>query len=87
MELQWHDLILIALPGLIAMITKPEWPGTVKYLVAIVVCGLASLVEIYLTGISISAALGKSFLITFASYAGIWKPLGAADRVEAKING
>lgn len=94
MELQWHDALLLVVPGLIAIITKPGWPGSVKYLVAIGACILASLVEFYLTiwlageiQTSFMAEFAKSFLIIFGTYAGIWKPTGAADTVENKING
>jgi len=87
MELNWHDLFLLAIPGLIAIITKPDWSGTVKYFVAISLCGLAAVAEIYLSGGSTFSAIAKAFLITFASYAGIWKPLGLADKVETKVNG
>ncbi len=94
MVFQWHDLILLAIPGLIAVITKPEWPGTVKYLVAIGICALASFAEFYLSvwivgGVQQSfwTDFVKSFLVIFGTYAGIWKPLGAADRVESRVNG
>lgn len=94
MVFQWHDLLLLAIPGLIAIITKPDWSGTVKYAVAIGICILASLIEFYLSvwlvgGVqgSFAGAFAKSFLVIFGSYAGIWKPSGVADKVETRVNG
>lgn len=94
MTLQWHDIFLMLIPVIISIITKPDWPGTVKYVVAIGVCSLASLVEFYLSVWLVSGAQTsfmtsfiKSFLVIFATYAGIWKPTGAADKIESRING
>ena len=99
MVFQWHDLLLMLVPVLISIITKPKWNPKLKYLIAIVACFLASLAEFYLSvwivgGVqgTFWAAFAKSFLIIFATYAGILKlpipGLGSvADKVERDVCG
>jgi hypothetical protein len=90
MTLQWHDIFLMLIPVLISIITKPSWPGNLKYGVTIGICLLASIAEFYLSG-SVQGtfwqSFAKSFLVIFATYAGIWKPSGVADKVESQLNG
>lgn len=98
MTFQWHDILLMAVPVLISIITKPNWDPKVKYLIAIMACFLASLAEFYLATWMVGGVQGafwgafaKSFLIIFGTYAGILKlPIPRfgtlADEVESKIN-
>ena len=91
MQPQWHDLILLALPGLIAMIVKPDWPGPAKFLVAVVVCFVAAMAELWLVGdcnlADFPGTMGKVSLLVFGSYATIWKAWKVGDKVEAGVNG
>ena len=91
MQPQWHDLILLALPGLIAMICKPSWPGPAKFLVAVIVCFIAAVAELWLAGecnlADFPGTMAKVSALVFGSYATIWKVWRAADKVEAKVNG
>jgi hypothetical protein len=83
----WHYVIMGFLPGLIAIITKPDWPGTVKYLIALIICAAAAAVEVVMTDGAVLPTFAATFATVFGSYAGIWKPLGAADKVEKNVNG
>ena len=91
MQPQWHDLILLALPGLIAMICKPSWPGPAKFMVAMTVCFIAALLESLLAGTcnwsDLPGTFGKVAALVFGSYAAIWKRFDLSDRVESRING
>ena len=90
MELNYRDLLLLALPGIISAINRPYWSGPVKFLVAVGICFLASLVELLLTGggslSDLPGAFGKAFALCMMSYATIWKAWRIADKVEEKIN-
>ena len=91
MQPQWHDLILLALPGVIAMICKPHWPGSAKFMVAVAVCFVAALIESILAGTcnyaDLPGTFGKVAALVFGSYAAIWKRFDLSDKVENKING
>lgn len=91
MQLQWHDIFILVLPGLIAVICKPSWPGPAKFLVAVAVCFVASIAELYLVGecnlFDLPGTMGKVSLLVFGSYATIWKAWKMGDKLESKVNG
>lgn len=95
MEFQLHDLLLLLLPGLIAIIVKPHWTPEAKFITALMVCfGAATLETVYslwATGgcswAIVIGNLGKSVGLVFTSYATIWKAFRIGDKVEEKING
>jgi len=91
MVFAWHDLILLVIPGLIAIINKPGWPGAAKFMVALGVCFMAALVEVLLTGgCSLSDLPGmmvKVSALVFGSYAALWKRFELSDKLEERING
>ena len=90
MEIQWHDIIFLFLPGLIAIINRPSWSGTAKYLVALSVCVVGAFAEVYLTGTcnlaDLPGTFGKVFILVMGSYAGLWKRFDLSDRIESKYN-
>lgn len=91
MQLQWHDLIMLVLPGLIAVICKPNWSGMAKFLVAVAVCFVAALVESLLSGTcnlaDLPGTMAKVSALVFGSYAAIWKRFQLVEKVEEKVNG
>lgn len=95
MEFQLRDLLLLFLPGLIAIIVKPHWPPVAKFSVALLVCFGAALLEtaygLWTTGNCsfglVFANLGKATGLVFTSYATIWKAFRIGDKVEEKVNG
>ena len=91
MEPQWHDLIFLALPGIISIIVKPHWSAMAKFLTAMAVCLVAAMAELILTQTctmsNFPELLGKAVVLTMASYATIWKAWRVSDKVEETING
>jgi hypothetical protein len=87
---QWHDLIFLALPGVISIIVQPDWPGAKKFLTAIVVCFVAAMIELVLAGTctlgNLPELFGKALVLCMASYATIWKAWGASDKIESGVN-
>jgi hypothetical protein len=91
MQPQWHDLILLLLPGLIAVICKPHWSAAAKLSVTLAVCFVAALIELFLTGgcnwADFPGTMAKVMALVFGSYAALWKRWQIVDRVEENING
>ena len=91
MQPQWHDIILLFLPGLIAILCKPSWPGPAKFAVALGVCFVAAMVELWLAGegtfTDFPGIMAKVSALVFGSYATIWKAWKVGDKVEAGVNG
>lgn len=90
MNLQYHDLLILILPGLIAFINRPYWSGQAKFIVAVVVCFIAAAVETWLTGTcsigELPANFGKVATLTFASYATVYKAWRVGDKIEERLN-
>lgn len=90
MNLTYHDLIFLALPGILAYINNPTWDPRIKWLLALLACFLGAFIEIWLTGQcdlqNFPATLGKVVALVMGSYATFWKaPLGKgslSDRIE-----
>jgi hypothetical protein len=91
MTMAWHDVILLFLPGLIAMINKPAWPGAAKFAVALGVCFVAALAELLLTGActlsDFPGTMAKVSVLVFGSYAALWKRFEISDKIESGVNG
>jgi len=90
MNPQWHDIIFLFLPGLIAVINRPDWSGTAKYLVALGVCVAGAFLEVYLSGTcnwaDMPGTFAKVFILVMGSYAGLWKRFDMVDKVEGGVN-
>lgn len=81
MTFQWHDLIFLVLPGILAYFNDPAWSPKFKWFLALVTCILAAFIEVYVTGqcdwANFPAMLGKVGMLVMGSYAGFWKaPFG-----------
>ena len=91
MNLSYHDLIFLAIPGILAYINNPAWDSKAKWLLALGVCVLGAFIEVMATGqvtmTDFPATFGKVMLLVMGSYAGFWKaPFGKdgslADKIE-----
>ena len=86
----WHGIIIMLLPGLIALICKPDWTPTAKLIVAIVVSFLGAVGELLLTGTctlaNLPVMLPQALALVFGSYNLIWKRFDFIGLVENKGN-
>ena len=90
MQVQWHDIIFLFLPGLIAIVVRPTWSSQAKFLLAFGVCVLGALAEVWLSGnlslADLPGTVAKVFVLVMGSYAGLWKRFQVSDWLETNIN-
>lgn len=83
----WHAIIMALLPGLIAFICKPDWPGPLKFVIALAVCFVAAMVELLITGTvftfsNLPAMFAQVSALVFGSYAALWKRFDFIGKME-----
>jgi hypothetical protein len=80
-------LIGFLLPHIISLVNQQHWSPGLKSIVAFGVCVVAAIVTVWAKGTldlhHLSATLGIIYLMARSSYAGLWKPLGVSDAIEA----
>lgn len=86
MNLQWHDMFLLLIPGVLAYFNNPNWPKALKFSIAFAVCFMAAFLEVSFAGQcdlqNFGPTLGKVFALVMGSYGGFWKPTGLGDKIE-----
>lgn len=90
--LSWHSIVLISalvgslLPNLIAVLNQVHWPSWLKAIVAFAACCIAAVAVTAAKGTLTAQDWVGSAIVVFtvarASYAGLWKPTGVADKIE-----
>ena len=80
-------LVGFLLPHLISVITQTHWNSGLKSLVAFSICILAAVLTVWAKGtLNLHDLVGTAtvvYLMARSSYAGLWKPLGVSDSIEA----
>jgi len=87
MQPQWHDIILLFLPGLIAMINNPLGPERQSSLWHWQsACGRPNRTAAHCgcTLADFPGTMAKVSALVFGSYAALWKRFELSDRVETK---
>lgn len=76
------------LPHAIALVTQQHWSPALKSVVAFAICIVAAVVTVWAKGtLNFHDLVGTAtlvYVLARSSYAGLWKPTGITDTIEAK---
>jgi prepilin signal peptidase PulO-like enzyme (type II secretory pathway) len=83
-------LVAIILPALVSSIIKPEWPKYYKILTAFGLSCFLAFGQVYISGAcdfgNVPKLLAEVFGLVMTSYSVFWRPTGAAEKIEEKVN-
>lgn len=83
-------LVGFLLPHLISLVNQQRWSPGLKAVVAFLVCLVAAIVTCWAKGSldlhHFAATASVVYLLARSSYAGLWKPLGVSDSIEASTS-
>ena len=84
----WQIIVGFLLPGLLAIIIQTNWSRSLQSYVSMGIAMLASIVAALLSdkAVEVPAVIVdglKLFAVAITAYYGLWKPTGAAPKIEA----